>query len=412
MVSVTRRYNYRAYPTRTQEHALAKLFGCCRVVFNDYLAFRLRDRELGIPHSERLVFSAVVTKSKQLPHRAFLADVSSTALQQSVRDAGRAYSNFFASLSGSRKGRQVGAPRFKTRRGSQSARFTRGSFKIHQISGTKARVFLARIGWITIRLSRPLPSEPSSVTITKKPSGRYQVSFVVQVQTPEPLPEADTVAGVDLGLLSFAAVASSSGGRYLIENPRWARAAHRKLLKAQRRLSRTRKGSKGREKARIRVATCHQKIVDARADFHHKLALQLVRENQTLCIEDLNVAGLSKTRLARSIADVGWAAFNRILTDKASLHGRQVVRIDRFAPTTRTCSVCGTYGDRKALSVRVWECESCGTVLDRDFNAAVNILVAAGHAETLNASGGNIRRQLAAAEPNEAGTLSVHLYAA
>jgi putative transposase len=248
-----------------------------------------------------------------------------------------------------------------------------------------------------------LPSVPSSVTVIGEPDGRYYASFVVG-RDPTPLPSVARTAGIDLGLLSFATIAASDGTIETLANPRHLRVAERRLAIAQRQLSRKRKGSKNRAKARLRVAVAHRRVRDQRADHHHKLALRLLRENQAVAVEDLAVAGLARTRLAKSVHDAGWTMFVRLLEAKAAQRGRQVVKIDRWTPTSQTCSACGYRDGPKPLSVRAWVCPACGKVHDRDTNAARNILVAAGPAETLTACGGHVRPGATLAVASEAGT--------
>jgi putative transposase len=241
------------------------------------------------------------------------------------------------------------------------------------------------------------------VTVIGEPDGRYYASFVVG-RDPTPLPAVLRTAGIDLGLLSFATIAASDGTIETLANPRHLRAAARRLAIAQRQLSRKRKGSKNRAKARLRVAVAHRRVRDQRADHHHKLALRLLRENQAVAVEDLAVAGLARTRLAKSVHDAGWTMFVRLLEAKAAQRGRQVVKIDRWTPTSQTCSACGYRDGPKPLSVRAWVCPACGKVHDRDTNAARNILVAAGLAETLTACGGHVRPGATLAVASEAGT--------
>lgn len=393
-----KRYRYRAYPTGEQQLLLARSFGCARVVFNDAIAARQTAREAGVKVSDTDVQKQVVTDAKKTPERVWLGEVSSVVLVQACQDARRAYRNFFDSLSGKRKGRKVGAPRFRSRRdGRQSIRFTRNGFGV-----TGRGVRLAKIGDVPIVWSRRLPSEPSSVTVVREADGRYYVSFVVEV--PEtPLGEAPVVAGVDLGLTDLVAMVRSDGAREKIEHPWHLRSAERRLKIAQKVLSRKQKGSANRAKARVRVAALHRRVRECRLDHHHKLAKRLVHENQVVAVEDLAVSGLARTRLARSVHDAGWSILVRLLEEKAAQYGRWVVRIDRWTPSTRTCSQCGQVGEAKALHIREWSCE-CGAHLDRDYNAAVNILDAAGLAESLNACGGDVRLRLAAADPGEAGT--------
>jgi len=237
----------------------------------------------------------VITQAKRTPERAWLAEVASVALVQACQDARRAYRNWFDSRSGRRKGRRVGPPRFRTKHGRQSIRLTRNGFALR---GT--RLSVAKVGDLRVRWSRELPSVPSSVTVIGEPDGRYYASFVVG-RDPTPLPSVARTAGIDLGLLSFATIAASDGTIETLANPRHLRAAARRLAIAQRQLSRKRKGSKNRAKARLRVAVAHRRVRDQRADHHHKLALRLLRENQAVAVEDLAVAGLARTRLAKSV---------------------------------------------------------------------------------------------------------------
>lgn len=396
-----KRYRYRAYPTAGQAQAAARLFGCTRVAWNDALAAREKARKSGAKVPTRAELSAALTASKHTPERAWMKDVSAVPLQQALADLDRAYRNFFASLSGTRKGR-MRPPRFKKKTHGQSARFTRNAgFAIHETTHGVGFVTLAKIGRIRYASSRPLPSAPSSVTLILEPDGRFFVSFVVEVAAPSLSDVADNrpVVGVDLGLTDLAIIVRSDGTREKVPNPRWERVRERKLARAQRALSRTQKGSANREKARYRVAVEYRKTREARLDHHRKLALRLVRENQTVAVEGLSVTGLARTRLARSVHDAGWGILLRLLTEKAPDHGCTIAVVDTYTPTTWPCSVCGVLGLNQGLGVRVWTCTHCGARLDRDYNAAVNITVAAGLAETLNACGGSIRRTLACADP-------------
>lgn len=387
------RYRYRLYPEPGQKQALARVFGCARVVFNDCLRLRDACHAAGEKISDAEVQRRVVTLAKLTPERAWLVEVASVALVQACQDARRAYRNWFDSMAGRRKGRKVGHPRFRSKRGRQSVRLTRNGFALHG-----ARLYVAKIGEVEVRWSRPLPSTPSSVTVIREPDGRYYASFVVE-RTATPIPLCDREIGVDVGLLSL--VVTSDGK--VIANPRFLRAAERRLTMAQKALSRKQKGSRNRDKARRRVAVLHRKVRDARLDHAHKTALALVRENQAVYAEDLAVSGLARTRLAKSVYDAGWAQLLRLIEEKAAQYGRLFARIGRFEPTSQVCSACGVNDGPKPLSVREWTCAACGTVHDRDVNAARNIL-AAGRADRLNACGGSVRPPALAAAPGEAGT--------
>lgn len=398
-----KRYRYRAYPTPAQEQYLAKVFGSVRVVYNDFIAYRQKQFASGESYTTGSELSKIlITDAKQAEERSWLSDVPATCLQQSIRDADRAYTNFFSRLSGARSD-SVGAPKFKRKGSRQTARAMQ--FRVRQTThGVGFLKFPKMAKEIRFNLSRPLPSKPTSATVIKEPDGRYYVSFVVDVGEPTPLPESDTVAGIDLGLADLAIVAQSDGERYKIPNPRHLKRKERRLAKAQKELSRREKGSKNREKSRIKGAKLHRKVRETRLDNLRKVSLDIVRENQVIAIESLSVKGLRKTWLGKAINDVGWSIFTRLLQERADEYGRTIVKIDRFAPTTKTCSVCGSVGTSKPLHVRVWECDGCHTVLDRDYNASVNIMLAAGLADRINDCGGNVRLRLAVAEPVEAVT--------
>ena len=238
------RYRYRIDPTSAQRQALARAFGCARVVYNDALAERHCASQAGEWISDTEVQRRVITQAKRTPERAWLAEVASVALVQACQDARRAYRNWFDSLKGKRKGRRVGRPRFRTKHGRQSIRLTRNGFAFRG-----ARLYVAKVGEVRVRWSRELPSAPSSVTVIREPDGRYYASFVVE-RDPTPLPPVSRTAGIDLGLVWFATIAAGDGTVETLANPRHLRVAERRLAIAQRQLSRKRKGSKNRAKAR------------------------------------------------------------------------------------------------------------------------------------------------------------------
>jgi putative transposase len=392
------RYRYRIDPTPGQRQALARVFGCARVVYNDALRERERAHQAGEKLTDTEVQRRVVTLAKHTPERAWLAEVASVALVQACQDARRSYRNWFDSRAGRRQGRRVGHPRFRTKHGRQSIRLTRNGFALH---GTRLNV--AKVGELRVRWSRELPSVPSSVTVLREPDGRFYASFVVE-REPTPLAPVARTVGIDLGLVWFATVAASDGTAEHVVNPRHLRTAQRRLAGAQRQLARKRKGSANRAKARVRVAVAYRRVRDRRADHHHKLALRLIRENQVVAVEELCVAGLGRTRLAKSVHDAGWATFVRLLEDKAAQHGRRVVKIGRWEPTSQTCSACRHRDGPKPPNIRAWVCPACAVVHDRDANAARNILVAAGLAETQNACGGSVSPGQPLAVAGEAGT--------
>jgi IS605 OrfB family transposase len=237
------------------------------------------------------------------------------------------------------------------------------------------------------------------VTVTRDAAGRFFASFVVEV-TREPLPETGRECGIDLGLAHFAVLDDGTK----VAAPRFLRRAERKLRKAQRDLSRKQRGSANRGRARVKVARAHARVGSARKDFHHKLSTRIVRDNQAVYVEDLSVAGLARTRLAKSVHDAGWSSFVSMLEYKSVLYGREFRKVGRWEPTSQVCSACGVKGGPKPLNVREWQCQACGAVHDRDVNAAKNIL-ALGRRESVNARGGDVRPARTAAGPSEAGSL-------
>ncbi|MFC9460535.1 RNA-guided endonuclease InsQ/TnpB family protein [Streptomyces sp. NPDC056983] len=387
------RYSFRVYPSAGQRRSLARAFGCARVVFNDALRVHEDARAAGLPFVTSGELSKRLTAAKKTPERAWLAEVSSVILQQSLRDLDTAYRNFFDGLKGERP--KMGPPRFKSKRETRQAiRFTANAgWKI--TPGKKLR--LPKVGDVAVKWSRTLPSAPTTVTVVKDSAGRYFASFVIETGPEEVLPPVMPEVGIDLGLGHFAVL---SDGRK-IDSPRFLRRAEKHLKKAQRTLSRKDKGSSNRNKARIKVARAHARVADARREFHHQLSTKLIRENQAIAVEDLAVKALARTRLAKSVHDAGWSQFVTMLEYKASRYGRTFVRIGRFEPTSQVCSACDVKDGPKPLHVREWTCKECGTVLDRDINAAVNVAKAAGLA--VSACGAQVRPGLVPASRDEAG---------
>jgi len=320
-------------------------------------------------------------------------------LQQALRDCERAYTSFFASLKGERTGARVGEPRMKSRKDArQSIRFTANARWSLTACG---KLNLPKIGAVKVKWSRALPAVPSSVTIVKDAAGRYFASFVVDtdpVVDATRMPDTDQTVGIDLGLTHFAIL--SDGTK--IDSPRFLRRAEKKLKKAQQELSRKQKGSKNRAKARLKVARAHAEVADARREFHHQLSTKLISENQGIAVEDLSVKGLARTKLAKSVHDAGWASFLSMLAYKDQRYGRTLVKIGRYEPTSQTCSTCGVVDGPKPLSVREWTCIACGTVHDRDTNAALNVKTAAGLA--VSACGAQVRPGAIPAQREETGS--------
>jgi putative transposase len=390
------RYNFRVTPDAAQRTALAQAFGCARVVYNDALRLRQQAREAGEKYvSDGELSRRIITEAKATPERAWLGEVSAVVLQQSLADLNTAYRNFFNSISGKRKGRKLAPPRYRSRKDNRQAiRFTKNSrFKVLD----NGRLRLPKIGDLPVRWSRSLPSDPSSVTIIKDAAGRYFASFVVTIGEDETLPPVEPEIGIDLGLTHFAVM--SDGTK--VTAPTFLRRAARKLKRLQQALSRKQKGSNRRKKAVVQVARAHARVADTRRDWQHKLSTAIIRDNQAVYVEDLCVVGLSRTRLAKSVHDAGWASFTGMLEYKAARYGRTFARVDRFFPSTRMCSDCGRINDKMALNVREWDCP-CGSHHDRDVNAAINIK-AAGQAD-FNDRRAQIRPGLVPAPRSEAVT--------
>jgi putative transposase len=373
------RYNYRIYPKQSQLTPLAKAFGSSRVVWNDawWLYKNAERNKLDRPTK---ISNLVITQAKKTEERSWLSEVSSVVLQQSLRDLEMAWSNYFSSLKGERKGKPVGKPKPKKKHSRQAIRFASNAFSVHSES-----VYLAKIGQVKVVFSRPLPSRPTSVTIIKDTTGRYFASFVVEI--PEQIaPQTSNSCGIDLGLTHFAIL--STGEK--IENPRLHKKMLRRIKLANRRLAKAKKDSNRRKRRKLRLAKLHAKVKDARTDFLHKLTTRLVAENQSLAVEDLNVSGMVKNRkLSRAISDAGWSKFKTMLEVKCDKYGRDLTIVDRWYPSSQICSCCGNRasrfavpserrrtpvrGGKKELDVRQWECLFCNTTHDRDINASINL---------------------------------------
>ena len=372
---VKRAYKYRFYPSPEQADLLNRTFGCVRYVYNRALAERSR---AWTQEQKRVNFAQtcrMLTEWKAEPERAWLREVSNVALQQGLQHLQNAFVNFWAKRSR--------YPQFKSKRKSRaSATFTTSGFRYRDGKLTLAKMSEP----LDIRWSRPLPegAEPSTVTVSRDAAGRWFVSLLVE-ETIEQHPAADTAVGVDAGITSLLAL--STGEK--IANPRHERRDRARLAKAQRNLSRKQKGSANREKARRKVARVHARIADRRRDFLHKLSTRIVRENQAVVIEDLSVRNMVRNHsLARAISDASWSELRRMLEYKAAWHGRTVIAVDRFYPSSKTCSACGVIAAKMPLSVREWTCAGCGASHDRDVNAA-KVLVAAGLA--VSACGDGVR---------------------
>lgn len=360
---VKRAFKYRFYPDQVQAAELSRTFGCVRKVYNLALAVRTEawaDRREQVSYQDT---SAMLTAWKKTEDLAYLNDVSSVPLQQTLRHLQRAFVNFFA--------KRAAYPRFKSRKRSRkSAEYTASAFRFQagQLTLAKMRDPL-RIVW-----SRPLPPgvKPSTVAVSQDPAGRWFVSLLCDDPTVQKLPAGGGAVGIDVGLHHLLTL--STGEK--IMNPRHERRDCARLARAQRNLSRKVKGSANRERARRKIAKVHSRIADRRRDYLHQATTRLVRENQTIVIEDLAVGNLLKNhRLARSISDAAWSELRRMLEYKARWYGRKLVVIDRWFPSSKLCSNCGAVRDVMPMHRRVWACV-CGAHHDRDVNAARNILAA------------------------------------
>ncbi len=374
---VRRAYKYRFYPTPEQAAELSRTFGCVRKVYN--LALEART-VAWYQRAERVSYvqsSAMLTGWKRSDDLAYLAEVSSVPLQQALRHLQGAFVAFWE--------KRAKYPRFKSRKRSRaSAEYTRSAFRWRD-----GQVWLAKTDApLDIRWSRPLPgdAEPSTVTVSRDAAGRWFVSLLCECPV-EPCPASASAVGIDAGITSL--VTLSTGEK--ITSPRHERRDRERLAKAQRDLARKQKGSANRAKARVKVARVHARITDRRKDHLHKVTTRLVRENQAVVIEDLSVRNMVRNHcLARAISDAAWSEMRGMLEYKCDWYGRDLIVIDRWYPSSKTCSACGHVAASMPLNVREWDCDGCGARHDRDINAARNVL-AAGLA--VSACGAGVRPQ-------------------
>ena len=367
------RWTFRCYPTPEQEQHLAQTFGCVRFVWNWALrlrtdAFRAGER-IGYPATDKSL-----TALKATPEHVWLNEVSSVCLQQSLRDLQVAFSNFF--------NKRTAYPTFKRKEARQSANYTGRGFSF---DAERRILKLAKVGAIKVKWSRKVIPHPSSVRLIRTASDKYFVSLVVETQ-PAPLPKTGESVGIDFGISRLATL--SNGER--VSNPKHGAKWQRRLAFYQKHLARAKKGSKRREKARRHVARIHEKIANSRSDTLHKLSTNIVTRFDVICVEDLNLRGMAKNHnLARSLHDASIGTAVRMIEEKAERYGKTVVKIDRWFPSSKTCFDCGHTVEKLPLSVREWSCPECGTIHDRDANAAANILAVG---QTVSAHGGTVRR--------------------
>lgn len=363
---INRGYKFRLYPNRKQQQLIASTFGCCRFVYNHYLALSISQYESTGKSNTYNQNSKDLTQLKN--ELTWLKDIDSVALQQSLRNLDKAYQNFFRNV---KLGRKPGFPKFKRKSNHhQSYRLVKVHDNYFNIENSRIR--LGKLGYVRFVQDRDISGVIKQVVISQQPSGKYYVSLSCVDSEVDYFDSTGAVLGVDLGLKDLAI--TSDGEK--IENPKWFNKGHKKLIKLQRQHAKKKIGSKNREKSRLKVARQYEKITNQRKDYLHKFSSDLIKNHDVICIENLNVKGMIRhKKLSKATADVSWGEFVSQLTYKAEWYGRKLIKIDRFFPSSQLCSCCGYKNSLvKDLTIRQWTCPQCGTTHDRDINAANNIL--------------------------------------
>jgi putative transposase len=355
-------YKYRIYPNKKQEILIQKTFGCCRFVYNQTLAYRKTMYESLKKSMSKISCNNYVNQVLKIEYE-WLKEVDKFALSNSVYNMDSAYQKFFKE--------HTGYPKFKSKRNNKKSYSTNYTNNNIEVSFDTNRIKLPKLKWIKAVLHRKFTGKIKSATVSQTPSGKYFVSVLVEKES-TPFPSTGAMVGIDLGIKDL--LITSDGEKF--DNIRTTQKYENKLAREQRKLSHKVKGSSNYNKQRIKVARIYERIRNTRLDNLHKISHKLISENQVIVSEDLSISNmLQNHNLARSISDCGWYELIRQLTYKASWNNRKYIKIDRFVPSSQMCSVCGYINsDTKDLSVREWICPECGTVHDRDINAAINIL--------------------------------------